>query len=395
MEEELSGNVLVMQLGCNSAVSNSVLAGIVNEALNYECIEEIFGSVHGIRGILNNDFIDLASESQQVFRDLQFTPGAALGTSDWKQLTIEECERIHAIFNERNIRYLFVIGGTYALSCAHQLTQFMEQKNYEIRIIGIPETSQNNIAVTDHCLGYGSAAKNIAYLVQELSVYGRSQGNHDLVLILEVKDEGAGWLVASAELANGGKNIKDSPVSVFLPQLNFSVNHILEKVQSVLSTNPFRIFVVPSIISDEEGNPLNEDGTSAAWKLKSIIESELDVKVEVSQLGIAQNFATSNLSQVDQKEAFACGSKSVSFAMDGISGKMITILRSEKMPYSTEFSVADLENVIEKEKEFNSHWISEEGVILNNFRKYLSPLIQGQVDVSLENGLPHFANLSY
>ena len=163
---ELTGNCLVAQSGGPTAVINASVAGVVNEALNYECIEEIYGGLNGVLGILNEDLIDLANESQQAIRGLQHTPGAALGTCRYKLRKASDYERVLKVFEAHNIRYFFYIGGNDSQDTADKISKLAQEKGYELRVIGIPKTIDNDLVATDNCPGYGSVIKHISTLVR-------------------------------------------------------------------------------------------------------------------------------------------------------------------------------------------------------------------------------------
>src|SRR3982750_1839881 len=201
MAEELAGNVLVGQSGGPTAVINASVAGLVAEALNHECIEEIYGSLNGVLGLLQEDLIDLASESQQQIRALKHTPGAALGTCRYKLKKQQDFDRVLEVFKAHNIRYFFYVGGNDSQDTADKISKLAQQQGYDLRVIGIPKTIDNDLPSTDHCPGYGSVIKYIATTVRELSSDNQSMGQGDLVQILEVMGRSAGWIAAGASLA--------------------------------------------------------------------------------------------------------------------------------------------------------------------------------------------------
>lgn len=166
MAEELVGNCLIGQSGGPTAVINASVAGVVAEALNHSCIEEVYGSLNGVLGLLNEDFIDLAAESQQVIRGLRFTPGAALGTCRTKLKKAQDVERVLAVFKEHNIRFYFHIGDADSLETAVKISELAKEQGYDLRVMGLPKTVENDMPATDHCPGYGSALKFIGATVK-------------------------------------------------------------------------------------------------------------------------------------------------------------------------------------------------------------------------------------
>ena len=177
---ELVGNVLVGQSGGPTSVINASVAGVVTEALNHSCIEEIYGSLNGVLGILQEDLIDLASESQQTIRGLRHTPGAALGTCRFKLKKQQDFDRVIEVFKAHNIRYFFYAGGNDSQDTADKISKLAQQQGYELRVIGIPKTIDNDLPITDHCPGYGSGVKYICTTVREISCDNAAMGQGDL-----------------------------------------------------------------------------------------------------------------------------------------------------------------------------------------------------------------------
>jgi 6-phosphofructokinase len=186
MVEELTGNVLVAQSGGPTAVINASLAGVIDEALNHGCIEEIYGGKNGVLGILQENLIDLAEESQQTIRGLRYTPSSALGTCRYKLRKEADFQRVVEVFKAHNIRYFFYIGGNDSQDTADKISKLAASTGWEMRVIGIPKTVDNDLVVTDHTPGYGSVIKNIACTVREMACDAEAMGQHDMVYILEV-----------------------------------------------------------------------------------------------------------------------------------------------------------------------------------------------------------------
>jgi len=189
---ELVGNCLIGQSGGPTAVINASVAGVVAEALNHSSIEEVYGSLYGVLGLLNEDFVDLAAESQQAIRGLRSTPGAALGTCRTKLKKSQDFDRVLAVFKAHNIRYYFHIGDADSQEAAAKISETAKAQGYELRVIGIPKTIENDLPATDHCPGYGSAIKYIGATVKELSLDADSMGQGDLVTIIEVMGRNSG-----------------------------------------------------------------------------------------------------------------------------------------------------------------------------------------------------------
>ena len=231
---ELVGNVLVGQSGGPTSVINASVAGLVAEALNHECIEEIYGTLNGVLGLLNEELIDLASESQQQIRALKHTPGAALGTCRYKLKKQQDFERVLEVFKAHNIRYFFYIGGNDSQDTADKISKLAKEQEYELRVIGVPKTIDNDLAVTDHCPGYGSVIKYLATTVREVACDSESMGQGDLVSIIEVMGRSAGLIAAGAALAKRRDHPHNPPHLILLPEVRFNQTKVLEDIRRVL-----------------------------------------------------------------------------------------------------------------------------------------------------------------
>jgi 6-phosphofructokinase len=216
---ELVGNVLVGQSGGPTSVINASLAGIVAEALNNESIEEIYGGLNGVLGILQEDIVDLASESQQQIRALRHTPGAALGTCRYKLKKQADFERVIEVFKAHNIRYFFYIGGNDSQDTADKISKLAQQQGYELRVIGVPKTIDNDLTGTDHCPGYGSVIKYLSTTIREMACDNEAMGQGDLVSIVEVMGRSAGWIAAGTALAKRRDHPHDPPHLILLPEV--------------------------------------------------------------------------------------------------------------------------------------------------------------------------------
>ncbi len=402
---ELIGNVLVAQSGGPTAVINSSVAGVVNEALNYECIEEIYGGLNGVLGILNEDLIDLAGESQQAIRGLQFTPGAALGTCRYKLKNDSDYERVLQVFEAHNIRYFFYAGGNDSQDTANKISKLAQEKGYKLRVIGIPKTIDNDLVGTDHCPGYGSVIKHISTLVREMACDHEAMGQNDLVSILEVMGRNAGWIAAGASLAKRRDKPMDPPHLIYLPEVAFSPEKFVADVKRILAKERYCMIVVGEGLIDEDGNYVNNtSGATDAFGhtqlggagdyLQNLVESELGIKARTAKFGISQRTAATHASKADSDEAYLAGAAAVQAAIDGTTDKMVTLLRGDGEQYACETGLADLGEVANGVKMLPKEWINEDGTSMSfQFVKYAQPLIQGEVEVPYENGLPVFAKL--
>lgn len=405
MAEELIGNVLVAQSGGPTAVINSSLAGVVTEALNHGCVEEIYGGLNGIQGILNEELIDLAEESQQNIRGLRYTPASALGTCRYKVKRDEDYERILEVFKAHNIRYFFYIGGNDSQDTADRVSKLADERGYDLRVIGIPKTIDNDLVTTDHCPGYGSVIKQISTTIREMCLDHEGMGQHDLVSILEVMGRSAGWIAAGATLAKRRNHPEDAPHMIMLPEVPFSPEKFIADVQNVLKKNRYCMIVVGEGLVDQDGNYVTtaSAGTDAFGHsalggigdhLRGLVEQHLSVKARSAKFGIAQRAAAHCSSQADNDEAFMCGQAAVKAAMAGESDKMVILVRGEADQYTCETGLAPLGEIANGVKALPAAWINEDGISMNfQFTKYASPLIMGEVEVPFENGVPKYVSL--
>jgi 6-phosphofructokinase 1 len=406
MAEELIGNCLVAQSGGPTAVINASVAGVISEALNQECIEEIYGGMNGVLGILKEDLIDLAEESQQNIRGLRYTPASALGTCRFKLKRDQEYERILEVFEAHNIRYFFYCGGNDSQDTADKISKLAQSKGYTLRVIGVPKTIDNDLVTTDHCPGYGSVVKYLCSVVKESALDHEAMGQHDLVSIIEVMGRNAGWIAAGTTLAKSKENPNDAPHLIYLPELPFSQDKFVEDVQNVLKKNRYCMVVVGEGLVDKDGNYVanSASGQDAFGHqqlggvgdyLANLIEQNLAVKARSCKLGIGQRAAAHCSSQTDNDEAFMAGQAAVKAAMEGETDKMVILVRGEGEAYSCETGLAPLSEIANGVKEIPSDWISEDGVSMTaKFIKYAQPLIMGEVEVPFENGVPAYVRLS-
>jgi len=401
---ELAGNCLIGQSGGPSAVNNASIAGIVSEALNHGCIEEVYGALSGVAGILNEEFVDLASESQQAIRGLRYTPGAALGSCRTKLKKQQDFERALAVFKAHNIRYYFHIGDGDAQENAIKISEMAKAQGYELRVIGIPKTIDNDLPVTDHCPGYGSAVKYIATTVKELAVDADAIGANDLVTIVEVMGRNTGWLAAGASLSKRRDHPNDPPHLVYLPEVPFTAEKFVEDVRRVLKREKHAIVVVGEGLVDKDGNyvAVETNDTAGAAQfggvgehLREIVESQVGAKVRVARLGVTQRAAAHLAAKTDADEAFLAGQAAVKAAVNGETDKMVTLVRGDGDHYTCETGLTGLVELAGNVKKLPREWINEDGVSLNfQFFRYATPLIQGEVTVPFENGLPAYIRLA-
>jgi 6-phosphofructokinase 1 len=406
MADEITGNLLVAQSGGLTSAINASLAGVVTEALNHGCVEEIYGGLHGIQGLLQEELIDLAEESQQNIRGLRYTPGAALGTTRFKLTREQDLERLLSMCEAHNIRFFNFIGDLEAMQVAARLHDLAESRGYALRVIGIPKAVDNTLGVTDHCPGYGSVAKYIATLVREMIIEHEGSSHHDFVSILEVGGRNTGWIAAGSTLARRKNQLDDPPHIVVLPEVPLNPERFIEAVQATLKRQKFCLIVVAEGIVDQNGNYVGASNQQkdafgqqtfghAGEYLRLLVEQQLGVRVRAAKLGLTQRVAGHCASLTDTDEAYLCGQAAVRAAVAGESSKMVTLVRGDSDHYNSETGLVPLADVIAGPKPFPPTWINDDGLSLSfQYAKYALPLIQGEVKLPFENGVPKFVTLT-
>ena len=402
---DLIGNILVGQSGGPTSVTNASLAGIVSEALNHEAIEEIYGGLNGVLGILQEEIVDLASESQQQVRALRHTPGAALGTCRYKLKKQQDFERVLEVFKAHNVRYFFYIGGNDSQDTADKISKLAQQQGYELRVIGVPKTIDNDLTGTDNCPGYGSVVKYLSTTIREIACDNEAMGQGDLVSIVEVMGRSAGWIAAGTALAKRRDHPHDPPHIILLPEVPFNQEKVLEDIRRVLKRERYCMIVVAEGLVDADGNYLAADSATDAFgharlggageALGEIIETGIpNAKVRVARPGLIQRAAAHAASKTDVDEAFLAGQAAVRAAIAGETDKMVTLVRGETEHYTVETGLAPLSEITNGTKKLPREWINEDLISMNfQFLRYAQPLIQGEVVLPYDTGVPVYAKL--
>ena len=412
MSEPLLGNLLVAQSGGPTAVINSSIAGVISEAGRHECIEEIYGGMNGVYGILQENLIDIGEENTKSIQSLKHTPAAALGTCRYKinfKTDAEQAEkdmnRLFEVIEAHNIRYFFYAGGNDSQDTTNKVHLEAAKRGYDIRAIGVPKTIDNDLPHTDHTPGYGSVIKYNATTVMEVGADLRSQATDEgSCCIIEVMGRSAGWIAAGTVLAKERED--DPPHIILLPEIPFDQTKFLVKAMDTVTKNGYCVVVVGEGLKDTEGNEIGADKTKldafghpvlagAAERLAEIVEPALNLKTRTVKLGYAQRAAAHYASQTDVDEAFACGEAAVRAAIEGQSGFMVKLVRETDEPYKWSTGLQPLEDIANQEAFIPRDWISEDGWLPNEkFEKYARPLIQGELHLPTKGGLPAFARLN-
>lgn len=409
---DLVGNVLVAQSGGPTAVINASVAGVIQEAGKHpDLIEEIYGGLNGILGILNEELIDVQDEKRVVIEGLKHTPAAALGTCRYKidfkgkpDQAAKEMDRLFQVFQAHNIRYFFYIGGNDSQDTAHKIHDEAVKRAYEMRVIGVPKTIDNDLPHTDHCPGYGSVVKYNATTVMEIAADVSSMAtDNGACCLIEVMGRSAGWIAAGTILAKRSPN--DAPHIILLPEIKLDEPAFLAKVKETIAANKFCIVVVGEGLRDASGKEIAADQSKtdsfghavlsgAAERVGEIVSTKLKLRTRTVKLGYAQRAAAHCASEVDVLEAASCGVAAVQAAVEGKSGFMVKLVRMQNSPYRWTTGLQELKDIANVEHLIPRDWISADGFLPNDsFVEYAKPLIDGELHLPTEGGLPKFVTL--
>ena len=402
-------NLIVGQSGGPTAVINSSLYGVVSEGIAHsDEIGEVYGMVNGIEGFLEDRILNFREALPGEQLDyLKHTPGAYLGSCRYKlpeSLEDPVYPLLFQKFKEINIGWFFYIGGNDSMDTVSKLSRYAAKTGSSIRVIGEPKTIDNDLVHTDHTPGYGSAAKYVASTVREItldaSVYEKKS-----VTIIEIMGRHAGWLTAASALARKYKG--DNPFFIYLPESAFDTEKFLKDVESAFEKNCNVVVCVSEGIHDADGTFICEYDSSVGTDtfghkmlagcgkyLENLVRDRLGVKARSVELNVSQRCSASLISAADQKEAVSAGRFGVQAALNGETGKMVSFVRrqAEDGSYQMEYGLEDVNLICNEEKEVPAEWITENGSdVSEEFIKYVTPLVQGSVNVPLgEDGLPVF-----
>lgn len=406
---ELKGACLIGQSGGPTAVINASAYGVIKTALENKCITKVLAARHGIRGVLDDDILDMGKEDKDELKLMMSTPASLIRSCRYKLKPVEEDEtdykRILEIFKKYNIRYFFYNGGNDSMDTCNKISKYLQTQNYECRVIGIPKTVDNDLYCTDHCPGYGSAAKYIAYstaeVIKDVHVYDK-----EAIVIIEAMGRHAGWLAGAACLA---KLSCEGPALVYLPEIDFDMNQFFEDLENARKKHKRIVIVMSEGIHDKYGKFISEYGVNdtnivdsfghsqlggLAQTMANIIRNRTGAKVRGIELSLLQRCAGHLASKTDRDEAFLAGKVAVEAAVAGETDKMVSFVRNTENGYECTTRLVNLSDVANVEKCVPREWINEEGNNVNDkFMEYVLPLIQGNVELEYNNGMPRYAYL--
>lgn len=403
----MKGNIIVGQSGGPTAVINSSLAGVVSAAMELG-VEKIYGMHHGIQGFLNEDIVDIRDyvKGDADIELLKRTPSAFLGSCRYKLPKIEGNEEVYdkmfEIMDKYNIECLFYIGGNDSMDTIKMLSDYAAAKGKSQRFMGVPKTIDNDLPITDHCPGYGSAAKYIAASIKEIIRDNASFGvEKPTVTICEIMGRHAGWLTAAAALSRDVDC--EGPDLIYLPEVPFDMDSFMAKVKDLAAKKSSVVIAVSEGAKLADGRFVCELGNSSdfvdafghkqlsgcAATLANKVAAETGLKTRAVEFSTLQRAATHIASLTDINEAFNVGYLACKAADEGKTGMMITINVDNRAPYQVSYGIYDIHAIANVERPIPAEWITEDGCDVNDgYVAYARPLIMGELQPIVVNGLP-------
>ncbi|MFN2339698.1 MAG: 6-phosphofructokinase [Halanaerobium sp.] len=400
-------NCLIGQSGGPTAVINSSYKGIIDAVEEEKNIDKIYAMRFGIQGFLREEFIDLTAKNKNELKLLSNTPSTIIGTCRYKIKDYNKDEEDYLKFFELveklNIGYVFYVGGNDSMDTVAKLDSYAREKGIDVKILGVPKTIDNDMVITDHCPGYGSAAKYIATSVMEIA---RDSRVYDVknVHIIETMGRSTGWLAAASVLASNDKLV--APDFIYLPESKFSISNFVKDIEEKMKEQKAINVVVSEGLKDKNGNYITAANSTAhdhfkhkrlggvAETLVPFIRDNLCKRVKSIKFDVMQRAAAHCASGVDRNEAYLVGVKAVETALAGESGLAMALDRVSNNPYQVEVIKVPAEKIANKVKLLPEKYINQEQNGVNKeFKDYVLPLIQGEIEMKYINSLPQFAKL--
>jgi len=376
----MGDNLLIMHGGGPTAVINASLYGVICEAKKHKELEHIYAAKNGTGGLLREELIELENIPEEKLTLLLQTPGSAIGTSR-DRLEQEEYDRMVEILVKYNIKYVLMNGGNGTMDTCGKLYKTCQQKNLDIKVMGIPKTMDNDIAVTDHSPGFGSAAKYIAQSVKEVCADVKGLPIH--VVVIEASGRNAGWITAASALAEDGDGV--GPDLIYLPERPFDEEKYIEDVKKLLEKKSGIVVVASEGLKDASGQPIVEPifkvgratyfGDVSAH-LANLVIKKLGYKARSEKPGLLGRASILLQSSLDREEAELAGRLACEAVLSGTAGKMVAFRRVSTEPYKMEPFLIDIDEVMMYERTVPDEFINEDGNgVTEAFREWCRPLI--------------------
>ena len=393
-------NMVYIQSGGPTSVINTSLYGAIKEAKKHpDLIGHIYGSQHGVEGLLYDDLIDLGLEDDEQIELLLQTPGSILGTTRKKlpkDIHAPEYAAIIENLKKHNIGYVFINGGNDSMDTCNKIAKLVKELGIEdIKVIGVPKTIDNDLACTDHSLGFPSAAKFVMNSVNAFAMDANCFAKGK-VHIVEIMGRDAGWLTASVDLLPE----QTRPHLIYLPEMKFDLEQFLVDVQRIYKEKGFALVAISEGLQFERDmTNVRVDGFGhaqlggAAAELCRIVENRLDLGTRAVEFSIIQRAFPHYVSLVDRKEAIETGKRAVQAALKGRTGKMVIFERVSQNPYKIKYKLAPLSKVANAVSHVKPEMIIDNTRMSESFREYLRPLVQGEVKLIYKDGIAPVTNL--
>lgn len=407
----MKDNCIVAQSGGPTVAINASLAGVIDGVKKSNKFTRVYGAIHGIQGVLDNNFIDLSLMALSKFplvNTLELSPAMYLGSCRYKLPDFEVDSKPYEIifdrFEEYQVAAFFYIGGNDSMDTVDKLSKYAKKIGSDVKIVGIPKTIDNDLCHTDHTPGFGSAAKYVASTMLEIA--------HDTyiyqipsVVIVEIMGRDAGWLTAASCLARN--DYSPAPHLIYLPEVDFDEDQFIEDIKNVLKTSRCVIVAVSEGIHDKDGNYISAtsavadkfghaqlSGTGKA--LESLVKDRMDIKVRSIELNVLQRCAAHISSRTDINESFALGQAAVKYAAEGMTAVMSTIKRVSNDPYQWIIEPENVSFIANQAKTIPLEWITpEKNDVTPEMEAYLRPLIIGEVSLQYKDGLPMYLPVNH
>ena len=403
------GNVIVGQSGGPTSVINSSLVGVYKTAKDRGA-NKVYGMLHGIKGLLDGQYVDL-SEHIKTTLDIDLlkrTPSSFLGSCRYKLPEIcdnkEVYEQIFAKLKELEISAFFYIGGNDSMDTIKKLSDYAILINSDIKFMGVPKTIDNDLAITDHTPGYGSAAKFIAASLKEI-IWDGLVYDYPTITIVEIMGRNAGWLTAAAALSRSDDC--EGVDMIYLPEKVFDIADFMEQVKKRSATGKSLVIAVSEGIKVADGRYVFELAdhvefvdafghkqlAGSAKFLADKIGSELGIKTRALEFSTLQRCAAHMTSRTDITEAFQVGGAAVKAAFEGETGKVVVLKRVSDDPYICITETHDVHKIANIEKKIPLEWITDDAYVTDDLIHYIRPLIQAELSPIMVDGLPRHLRL--
>jgi 6-phosphofructokinase 1 len=382
----LTGKLIVGQSGGCTQVINGNLRGVIETARRSRAITAVWGMRHGIEGVLASQIIDLDAEDPATFRAIGGVPAAALGSCR-RKITTAEAQLVVRGFQQNDVRFCIYIGGNDSADTSHRIAQAAGELGWELRVVAVPKTIDNDLPLTHHCPGYGSAGRFVACVTADTGMETESMCTHEPVKIIEVMGRNTGWLACAAALAKHSEG--DAPQIVWPPEIAFNHRRFLALVGHWLKKLDYCVVVVAETLRDSRGRPVAAGGgesgsdpfghariTGAAAYLCGLVKERFGVRARWDKPGTIQRMSSAHVSPVDLREARACGRWAVRFALKGRGDCMVIMKQKAGRDYQMVFDTVPIHKVANKEKPLPASFFDRKKMLPTAaFRRYALPLI--------------------